>query len=293
MTGYKYPFGVIWLSHSSLADFDKCPRLYYLHNVYKEMPLRKKIQVVNPYLTLGMTVHDTLERIRYLPRGERFAKPLTDIFEEIWAGNGGKRGGFTSAEQEKEFKDRGRTMVRRVQDNPGPIGNLSTVIKDKNEMVASMWLSQADELVLCGNVDWVEVLPDGSLHIIDFKTGKNEEPEDSLQLPIYTLLTTYTQSRKVVGVKYWYLERDDEPLAMPLPDLAESLEKVMRAGKQMKLAKQLEKFDCPQGEQGCMFCRPYEEILKGKGECVRETTREKVYILPEVTSRPNFDEVIL
>src|SRR3989344_5675340 len=99
MTGYKYPFGVIWLSHSSLADFDKCPRLYYLHNVYKEMPLRKKIQVVNPYLTLGMTVHDTLERIRYLPRGERFAKPLTDIFEEIWAGNGGKRGGVTSAEQ--------------------------------------------------------------------------------------------------------------------------------------------------------------------------------------------------
>jgi len=278
MTGYKYPFGVIWLSHSSLADFDKCPRLYYLHNVYKEMPLRKKIQVVNPYLTLGMTVHDTLERIRYLPRGERFAKPLTDIFEEIWAGNGGKRGGFTSAEQEKEFEDRGRTMVRRVQDNPGPIGNLSTVIKDKNEMVASMWLSQADELVLCGNVDWVEVLPDGSLHIIDFKTGKNEEEAGSLQLKIYLMLTQAGNKRPVTKLSYWYLETEDQPREVPLPSLDGVKEALIEKGRIIKSARQMTDetgIACPRG--GCRYCRDYERVIAGEAERVGDDdSREKI-----------------
>src|ERR1035437_4279352 len=28
-------FNAVWVSHSSIGDFLKCPRLYYLHNVYK------------------------------------------------------------------------------------------------------------------------------------------------------------------------------------------------------------------------------------------------------------------
>ena len=29
------PYKAVWVSHSSMGDFLKCPRLYYLHNVYK------------------------------------------------------------------------------------------------------------------------------------------------------------------------------------------------------------------------------------------------------------------
>jgi RecB family exonuclease len=275
---YKYPFGAIWLSHSSISDFDKCPRLYYLRNIYKEPGSGKKIQVVSPYLTLGITVHDTLEAIRYLPVKERFEKPLTDIFEELWVNAEGKKGGFKTAEQEKEFKDRGKQMVKRVQDRPGPIANLSTIIKEKGEMVASMLLSAEDNLVLCGNVDWVEVLPDGTLHIIDFKTGKKEESESSLQLQIYLLLAQNGNKRPVTKTSYWYLDKDAEPREVPIPDLIGVTEQLIEKGRKIKearLSKDMEGLVCKSG--GCRNCLEYEKVVKGEAESVGyDPIREKM-----------------
>lgn len=278
MAAYKYPFGAIWLSHSSLSDFEKCPRLYYLRNMYKDPETGKKIQVVNPYLTLGTIVHESLEKIRYLPRAERFAKPLTDIFDQLWTEAEGKKGGFKNQEQEKEFKDRGYGMIKRVQENPGPIANLSTIIKERGEMVASMMLSPEDNLVLCGNVDWVEVLPDGSLHIIDFKTGLNEEEAGSLQLQIYLLLTKNGNSRPVTKTSYWYLGRDDKPKEVPIPDLDGITEKLILKGREVKAARlkqNSEGLACPKG--GCRNCLEYEKAVKGEAEKIGyDPAREKV-----------------
>lgn len=275
---YKYPFGVVWLSHSSMSDFEKCPRLYYLRNIYKEKPAGKKIQVVSPYLTLGIAVHDTLERIRYIPRADRFLIPLTDIFEEIWAENSGKKGGFSSEDEEKEFKERGYMMVKRVMDNPGPIGNLSTRIKLEGEMVSSMWLSEKDNLVLCGNVDWVEVLPDGSIHIIDFKTGKHEENTNSLQLQIYLLLAKNGNKRPVTRLSYWYLEKEDSPKEIPIPDLDGVMEILVDEGNKMKQARLSERgagMRCLR--DGCRYCEDYEKVLNKEAVQVGyDSKREKI-----------------
>jgi RecB family exonuclease len=282
---FKYPFGSVWLSHSSISDFEKCPRLYFLRNIYKKPPENKKIQVVNPYLTLGITVHDTLESIRYLPKNLRFEKPLTDIYEELWTSmceqNGlpaGKRGGFDSAAREKEFKDRGMAMVKMVQDHPGPVANLSTIIKSKGEMVASMWLSEIDGLVLCGNVDWVEVLPDGTLHIIDFKTGKNEEDSGSLQLQIYLLLAAAGNRRPVTKTSYWYLEKESSPREVPIPDLSGVMDVLIAKGRKIKQARLNQNnggLACPEG--GCRYCRDYEKVFRGEAENVGiDPIREKL-----------------
>lgn len=275
---YKYPFGAVWLSHSSLSDFAKCPRLYFLRNVYKKQPENKKVQLVNPFLTLGMAVHDTLESIRYLPRETRFDKPLTDTYEEIWVNNEGKKGGFISDIQEKEFKDRGYIMVKRIQDHPGPVANYSTIIKPRGEMVASMWLSEEENLVLCGNVDWVEVLPDGSLHIIDFKTGKNEESSESLQLQIYLLLAEAGNRRPVSKVSYWYLEKENLPREIPLPDINNVPDLLISQGLKIKHARLNQNsgsLDCPEG--GCRNCRDYEKVYRGEAEFVGfDPIREKL-----------------
>lgn len=275
---FKYPFGSVWLSHSSISDFDKCPRLYYWRNIYKQQPENKKIQLVNPYLSLGMAVHDTLESIRYLPKSARFDKPLINIYQELWLNFEGKKGGFISKAQEKEFKDRGLVMVKRVQDHPGPIANLSTIIKSKGEMVASMLLSAEDNLVLCGNVDWVEVLPDGTLHIIDFKTGKNEESSGSLQLQIYLLLAASGNRRPVTKTSYWYLEKDDSPRELPIPDLSGVVDALITTGQKIKHARLNQNsggLDCAQG--GCKYCRDYEKIGKGEAERVGfDPIREKI-----------------
>jgi len=45
-------------------------------------------------------------------------------------------------------------------------------------------------------VDWLEYKEEtDSVRIIDFKTGKFDEDPDSLQLPIYYLLATHTQTK--------------------------------------------------------------------------------------------------
>ncbi|OGD06349.1 hypothetical protein A3H89_04240 [Candidatus Amesbacteria bacterium RIFCSPLOWO2_02_FULL_48_11] len=145
-------------------------------------------------------------------------------------------------------------------------------------MVASMWLSQADELVLCGNVDWVEVLPDGSLHIIDFKTGKNEEDAESLQLKIYLMLTQAGNKRPVTKLSYWYLETEDEPREVPLPSLDGVKEALIEKGRIIKSARQMTDetgIACPRG--GCRYCRDYERVIAGEAERVGfDESREKI-----------------
>lgn len=279
MSKFKYPFGAVWISHSTISDFEKCPRLYWLRNVYKDPKIGKKVQIVNPYMSLGMAVHDTIERIRYLPREVRFEKSLTHIFEELWVAFEGEVGGWKDAEQEKEFKARGYEMIKRVEEHPGPLKNLSIALKAKGEMVSSMLI--AEDIILCGNVDWVEVLPDGSLHIIDFKTGKNEEKNESLQLPIYLLLAAaFSPQRPVTKMSYWYLTKNDLPTEVPMPEMTGVLEQLKTVGESMRNARKTYPEGIPCPFKGCRYCKEYEAVLEGKLKRVGyDATREKILYL--------------
>ena len=66
-TDKRDKFKAIWLSHSSIADYLKCPRLYFLRNVYKDPITNHKITVMNPHLALGQIVHEVVESLSILP----------------------------------------------------------------------------------------------------------------------------------------------------------------------------------------------------------------------------------
>jgi len=118
------------------------------------------------------------------------------------------------------------------------------------------------------------------VHIIDFKTGKAEEDPESLQLPIYHLLVTNTQKRKVTKASYWYLDSDNDLTPKELPDLDEARSKILDIARQMKLARQINRFKCPKGD-GCWACEPMERIFRREAELVGEDQyRNDVYILP-------------
>ncbi|MDP3918039.1 MAG: PD-(D/E)XK nuclease family protein, partial [Candidatus Woesebacteria bacterium] len=133
--------------------------------------------------------------------------------------------------------------------------------------------------ILCGKIDWLEYLEKtDSVHIIDFKTGKNEEEKESLQLPIYLLLATTLQSRLVSKASYWYLSKGNDLIEKELPNLIDSKDKVLTVARRIKLARQLKHFICP--TKGCMKCRPLERILKSEGEKVGVSdTRQDIYVL--------------
>ncbi len=262
-------YSALWVSHSSIGDFLKCPRAYFLHNIYRTKDNRK-INLVNPHLSLGQAVHETLENLANYKAELRFLQPLENAFEENWKKVSGKIGGFKSQEEEMEIKERAKKMVQRVQENPGPLLNKTLKIKSaESPTLPNYFLSEKENIILCGKIDWLEYMPENdSVRVIDFKTGKNEENPDSLQLPIYMLLLNNLQKRKVSGAAYWYLEREDSPTSVALPDVASSNEKVLSIAIKINEAKNRGMFECPRGPKGCFACQPYEKVVAGSAEFV-------------------------
>lgn len=271
-------YKAVWVSHSSSSDFLKCPRSYYLKNIYKDPKTGNKMTLMAPPLALGQAVHNTLENLANLRTDVRFARPLVEKFEEQWEKIAGEKGGFFNSQIEAEYKERGLKMIQRVQKIKAPLNQLAVKIDME---LPNYWLSEEDNIILCGKVDWLEYLEDtDSVNIIDFKTGKSKESEESLQLPIYLLLVKNCQKRNVEKASYWYLESDDELTDRPLPDLDEAREKVLLVAKKMKLARQLDSFDCPKGDDGCMYCGKFERLLKGEGKFIgTDDIRRDVYVM--------------
>jgi ATP-dependent helicase/DNAse subunit B len=262
----KDKYSAVWVSYSSISDFLKCPRAYYLKNVYKDPQTNNKIQIITPPLALGQAVHEVIESLSVLPTEKRFQTPLTEKFDKVWQKVSGERGGFLDADTEQRYKKRGEDMLRRVTKNPGPLENLAVKIQME---LPHYWLSEEDNIILCGKIDWLEYFKENdSVHIIDFKTSKSDEHEDSLQLPIYHLLASNCQKRDVVKASYWYVERDNEPTERNLPNIDESHKKILKIAKKVKLARQLESFKCPQGGDGCRHCQPFERLLNSEGKKV-------------------------
>lgn len=271
-------YKAIWVSHSSIADFLKCPRAYYLRNVYKDPKTGHKMTIVTPPLALGSAVHEVLESLSNLPAEERLNISLVKKFDAAWQKVTGKKGGFLDHDQEQEYKERGVAMLKRVEENPGPISRKAVKIKSEINL-PNYFLSEEDNIILCGKIDWLEYLEDSdSVHIVDFKTGRNEEGEESLQLPIYLLLAKNTQARNVTSASYWYIDKTTELTPKVLPTEKEAFEKVFEVAKRIKLARQINHFVCP--HEGCSRCTPLERLLKGEGEKVGVSdTRQDIYIL--------------
>ncbi|MBD3279351.1 MAG: hypothetical protein GF390_01420 [Candidatus Pacebacteria bacterium] len=274
-----------WVSHTSINDFLQCPRAYYLKNVYKDPHTNHKIQLMTPPLALGQAVHEVVESLSVLPTEKRFQESLIAKLDQVWSKITGKKGGFSNQSQEQRYKNRAEEMLRRIMDNPGPLNNLAVKIKAD---LPQFWLSSTDEIILCGKIDWLEYLPDeDSVHIIDFKTGKNTESEQSLQLPIYHLLVHHTQKRPVSKASYWYLANSDKLEEKKLPDLDQAHEQVITIAKKIKTARKLNHFKCPKGDRGCFACQPMEKIIQGEAVKVGVNDfNQDIYVLNSTDQQP-------
>ena len=242
--------------------------------------------LMSPPLALGQAVHEVIESLSLLPKETRLKMPLLEKFKNAWEKIAGEKGGFTSPEEEESYKERGKEMINRVIQNPGIILNYAIKIKPRTEKdrlsrfdLPYYTFSEADNIILCGKIDWLEYIEaDSTAHIVDFKTGKSNEDENSLQLPIYFLLTKNCQKFEVNKASYWYLDRDNVPTPVQLPQEREAIERVMEVAKRVKLARQLNLMNCPKG--GCYACLPFEAILRGGGKLVGVSdTNQDIFVV--------------
>lgn len=275
----KDKYKAVWVSYSSMGDFMKCPRAYYLKNVYKDPKSKRKIAIVTPALALGSAVHNVLEGLQNYPTEERSKQDLFETYENEWKKFLGEKGGFCSIEEEVEYKERGRKMIERAKNNFSLFEEKVVRLKDE---LPNFYLSEEENIILCGKIDWLKYIPeDDSVYVVDFKTGKNQEDADSIQLPIYSLLLNNCQKRKVSGASYWYLETDDSLTPKDIPDVKESKEKVLSIAIKVKKAREEGKYECPKGSEGCFACRDFEKIIKGEMKYIGVGEyNQDIYITP-------------
>lgn len=285
-------YQALWISHSSLNDYLRCPRAYYFRYVYRETQTGRRINLITPALATGQAVHDVLESLSKLKTTERFTRSLHDRLDEAWKKVSGKRGGFSNPETEHQFRRRASDMLERVYLHPGPLAKTAVKVKAEKDL-PRFWLSEEDNIILCGKIDWLEYLPDtDSVHIIDFKTGRRRAEANSLQLPIYYLLVTNCQKRPVEKASYWYLETDDQLSSQELPDMYQARNRILELACRVKLARQLHQYKCPHA--GCPACEPFERLARGEGESVGlDQFGINLYILPEIDEAEDDDSVLL
>jgi len=248
--------------------------------MYKDPRTGHKVSIVTPHMSLGIAVHEVLEGLAEFPADTRMDRDLIAWYNTVWQKYSGKKGGFLSDNEEAEFKARGVVMLEKVVKDPRFLVN-KCIKLPQDKMPCNFYLSEEHNIILNGLVDWIEYLPEtDSLHIIDFKTGKREETESSLQLPIYLLLCDELhKKRKVTKASYWYLE-SDKMVEKELPDIDTARVSVLEVAMKVKEARDTAKregpektFLCPRGaydaktkEGGCMSCRPYEFIINHESE---------------------------
>ncbi len=249
----------LWISHSAIKNFDNCSRLYYFTSIYRNPKTGNRVQIVNPYLSLGSAVHEAIDDVLDLAPSKRVCVSLVKRLEKSWERYAGKRGGFVSERQESEFKERGVKMIKKVENS----SLLSTKSLKKEKELPKMSLFEGVELV--GSFDWIELLPDKSLHIIDFKTGRSREDARSLQLPIYEILAKNSYGKKVGRLSYWYLE--DSPKPTP-KKLTGSIAEIERKAVEIKKAVEGSEFSCSSKYPRCFWCRKYESIVSGRAEFI-------------------------
>lgn len=249
----------LWISYSAIKNFDNCSRLYYFTSIYRNPKTGNRVQIVNPYLSLGSAVHEAIDDLLDLAPSKRANTSLVGRLEKAWVKYEGKRGGFVSKKQESEFKERGVRMIKKVEGSP----LLSARSLKKEKELPKMSLFDGVDLV--GSFDWIELLPDNSLHIIDFKTGRSREDARSLQLPIYEILAKKSYGKKVGKLSYWYLE--DKPKPTPKKSIG-SIAEIERKAIEIKKAVDGSEFSCDSKYPRCFWCRKYESVISGRAEFI-------------------------
>lgn len=249
-------FKAVWVSYSSISDFKKCPRAYYLKNIYKNPKTGKKIELVAPPLALGSVVHDVLEPLAKLEPHTRFESDLTKKFEAEFLKYKGIRGGFESDDEFEYYRQKGLRMINNVIANKSILENPTY---NTNKDLLDPWLSEKNNIVICGKIDWINKDPaTGELNVIDFKTSKDAEV-DNLQLQIYALLLRILNMNSVSKLYYWFLDLNSSLTETTLPNLKQAYDSVLDLALQIKQAREVSNFECSQG--GCFHCRAYEKII--------------------------------
>jgi putative RecB family exonuclease len=175
--------------------FDTC-RLRYRYQYVDKSEGRVKPRL-RPADTAGSLVHRVLfDFYAKVPVNERSRERLLDMFNDGWRAltpNYHRIAGV-----EKHYDD----SVHQLENFADKFS-----IDQQPYLVEPYFQEEiAPGVTLFGRLDRLDENPDGTLHIIDYKTGTQPEEIDPKQLIFYALLVEAKLERPVTKASFWYLD---------------------------------------------------------------------------------------
>lgn len=156
-------------SPSRLGTYQTCPRQYWYQYVRK-LPRRAWANQ-----SFGISLHRTLQQIHEKGGPQALADGLSTL-EASWTG-----AGYASRDEEAEALSRGKELLARYYEDWSAQEGIPILLEKR--MTAPY-----KDVMLLGIVDRVDRLADGSLEIIDYKSGRMPETighATAQQLAIY------------------------------------------------------------------------------------------------------------
>ena len=206
----KYPLPDKF-SFSQLAAYSTCPLQYKFAFI-----LRVPVQGDKAPLIFRRVLHNTLynfllpllderrqaslflETEKRLQNDQLSESRLFGLYEEFWQPDG-----YNSKAEREKYQAKGRAILLSFWQD-----------FSQNDQPDIMFLEKKFSFrigsdIIKGTIDRVDKLPDGSLEIIDYKTGREKsplKPEDKRQLLLYQLFLEEFLGIRVSQLSFYYLE---------------------------------------------------------------------------------------
>jgi DNA helicase-2/ATP-dependent DNA helicase PcrA len=203
-------------SFSQIKSYNACPYQYKLAHIIK-IPTRSSAS-----FSFGTTMHSTLQkfyqRVQELNKAEQFSlfaavaapkngqtavpdlKELLDFYDESWIGDW-----YKNKKQKDEYYETGKDILKTFYETQKDHWTVPVALERSFKI-------RVGDYLLKGRIDRVDQLPDGTLEILDYKTGQPKEKvegEDKDQLVIYQIAVSQLPDFKNIGapgrLTYYYL----------------------------------------------------------------------------------------
>ena len=194
-----------YLSYSQIETFKTCPMHYKLRYIYK-IPTPTSASI-----SFGISIHSTFnEFYRKVKDGAKpTEKLICEILKNNWIDDG-----FSSKEHERKFFEKGKVYLSGFLKESFNPKKLPILLEQKFTIPLDKTLK------IGGTIDRIDQLKDGSLEIMDYKTGATiptqKEVDNNLQLSFYALAATkilskpFNRKPEEIKLSLYYLDSQEK-----------------------------------------------------------------------------------